>query len=254
MSSKPPTSGCSARQRASSVVPLRCSPPTKTSLDAPGAWAMALALHDVSSQPLRILGVGNVRSINFIRWAQRLAERGHEVVVTGDRPIERAEDLEGVNVVRSGSSPGWRRCAGRARSSTRGRSGTPPTGTHRPRPRAPALPLRRRRGDGRHPPVRPQPLGHRHARPGAQRPPGRQGAPGDRGRRLARAQLGRQRAGLPRAGRAAREHPAHHLVRGARQLRAGARPTRPSAAGSGGPTTRSSSSPRGHCGPTPTST
>jgi glycosyltransferase involved in cell wall biosynthesis len=60
---------------------------------------MALALHDVSQQPLRILGVGNVRSINFIRWAQRLAERGHEVVVTGDRPVERAEDLAGVKVV-----------------------------------------------------------------------------------------------------------------------------------------------------------
>ena len=53
----------------------------------------------MSSRPLRILGVGNVRSINFIRWAQRLAERGHEVVVTGDRPVERAEDLEGVDVV-----------------------------------------------------------------------------------------------------------------------------------------------------------
>ena len=59
---------------------------------------MSLAFAAVSTRPLRILGVGNVRSINFVRWARRLAERGHEVHLAGERPVERLEDLEGIHV------------------------------------------------------------------------------------------------------------------------------------------------------------
>ena len=50
------------------------------------------------AQPLRLLGVGNARSINFLRWGWRLAERGHEVHVVSDRLSERPSELEGLVV------------------------------------------------------------------------------------------------------------------------------------------------------------
>jgi L-malate glycosyltransferase len=52
----------------------------------------------VADRPLRLLGVGNAQSIIFLRWAWRLAERGHEVHVVSDRITERAEELEGLTV------------------------------------------------------------------------------------------------------------------------------------------------------------
>ncbi|TMJ96022.1 MAG: glycosyltransferase family 4 protein [Actinobacteria bacterium] len=52
----------------------------------------------VPAQPLRLLGVGNARSINFLRWGWRLAERGHEVHVVSDRLSERPSELEGLVV------------------------------------------------------------------------------------------------------------------------------------------------------------
>jgi glycosyltransferase involved in cell wall biosynthesis len=50
----------------------------------------------VSAKPLRILGVGNGRSINFLRWGRRLGERGHEVHLASDRFSDVAAELEGL--------------------------------------------------------------------------------------------------------------------------------------------------------------
>jgi glycosyltransferase involved in cell wall biosynthesis len=52
----------------------------------------------VADRPLRLLGVGNAQSIIFLRWAWRLAERGHEVHVVSDRITERRDELEGLTV------------------------------------------------------------------------------------------------------------------------------------------------------------
>ena len=52
----------------------------------------------VADRPLRLLGVGNAQSIIFLRWAWRLAERGHEVHVVSDRITERREELKGLTV------------------------------------------------------------------------------------------------------------------------------------------------------------
>ena len=45
---------------------------------------------------LRILGVGNARSVIFLRWAWRLAERGHDVHVLSDRFSTTPGDLDGL--------------------------------------------------------------------------------------------------------------------------------------------------------------
>jgi glycosyltransferase involved in cell wall biosynthesis len=50
----------------------------------------------VTGQPLRLLGVGDGRSIIFLRWAWRLAERGHEVHIASDRITERPGELDGL--------------------------------------------------------------------------------------------------------------------------------------------------------------
>lgn len=47
-------------------------------------------------RPLRLLGIGDGRSIIFLRWAWRLAERGHEVHIVSDRITPRAEELQGI--------------------------------------------------------------------------------------------------------------------------------------------------------------
>jgi glycosyltransferase involved in cell wall biosynthesis len=52
----------------------------------------------VSGKPLRLLGVGDGRSIIFLRWAWRLAERGHEVHVASDRLSDRPGELDGLVV------------------------------------------------------------------------------------------------------------------------------------------------------------
>lgn len=39
----------------------------------------------MTEKPLRVLGVGMGHSINFLRWARHLAERGHEVHIVSDR-------------------------------------------------------------------------------------------------------------------------------------------------------------------------
>ncbi|MDQ4081668.1 MAG: glycosyltransferase family 4 protein [Actinomycetota bacterium] len=45
---------------------------------------------------LRVLGIGDGRSIIFLRWAWRLAERGHEVHIASDRLSDRPGELEGL--------------------------------------------------------------------------------------------------------------------------------------------------------------
>ena len=47
-------------------------------------------------RPLRILGVGDGKSVIFLRWAWRLAELGHDVHIVSDRITERPEELEGI--------------------------------------------------------------------------------------------------------------------------------------------------------------
>lgn len=45
---------------------------------------------------MRLLGVGDGRSIIFLRWAWRLAERGHEVHILSDRITGRPGELDGI--------------------------------------------------------------------------------------------------------------------------------------------------------------
>lgn len=50
----------------------------------------------MAERSLCILGVGDGRSINFLRWGRRLAERGHDVHIVSDRITDRERDLEGI--------------------------------------------------------------------------------------------------------------------------------------------------------------
>ncbi len=47
-------------------------------------------------RPLRILGVGDGRSLIFLRWAWRVAERGHDVHIVSDRITDRPGELDGI--------------------------------------------------------------------------------------------------------------------------------------------------------------
>jgi glycosyltransferase involved in cell wall biosynthesis len=47
---------------------------------------------------LRILGIGNARSVIFLRWAWRLAERGHTVFLVSDRRPQNDRDLDGLEL------------------------------------------------------------------------------------------------------------------------------------------------------------
>ena len=49
-------------------------------------------------ETLRLLGIGDAKSLNFLRWARRLAERGHEVHVVSGRENTRAGETEGLHV------------------------------------------------------------------------------------------------------------------------------------------------------------
>lgn len=51
-----------------------------------------------SDRPLRLLGVGNARSVIFLRWAWRLRELGHDVSVVSDRFSERPGELDGLTL------------------------------------------------------------------------------------------------------------------------------------------------------------
>jgi glycosyltransferase involved in cell wall biosynthesis len=50
--------------------------------------------------PLRLLGVGDGRSLIFLRWAWRVAELGHDVHIVSDRISERPGELDGITVHR----------------------------------------------------------------------------------------------------------------------------------------------------------
>src|SRR5204863_6846512 len=50
----------------------------------------------MASDQLRILGVGDGRSIIFLRWAWRLAELGHDVHIVSDRISDRPGELDSI--------------------------------------------------------------------------------------------------------------------------------------------------------------
>jgi glycosyltransferase involved in cell wall biosynthesis len=54
----------------------------------------------MADAPLRILGIGDAKSLNFLRWAQRLARRGHDVHTVSDRMPPSAALAEGLTVHR----------------------------------------------------------------------------------------------------------------------------------------------------------
>lgn len=54
----------------------------------------------MASRQLRILGLGDAKSLNFLRWAQRLARRGHDVHVVSDRAAPSPVYAEGLTVHR----------------------------------------------------------------------------------------------------------------------------------------------------------
>jgi L-malate glycosyltransferase len=49
-----------------------------------------------SARPLRILGIGDGRSVIFLRWAWRLAELGHDIHIVSDRITPREKELAGI--------------------------------------------------------------------------------------------------------------------------------------------------------------
>jgi glycosyltransferase involved in cell wall biosynthesis len=54
----------------------------------------------VPEKRLRLLGVGDGRSLGFLRWGWSLAERGHEVHIVSNRLSERPGELDGLVVHR----------------------------------------------------------------------------------------------------------------------------------------------------------
>lgn len=50
------------------------------------------------AEPLRILGIGDAKSRHFARWANRLAQRGHEVHIASGRVNPREGELDGLDV------------------------------------------------------------------------------------------------------------------------------------------------------------
>ena len=50
------------------------------------------------AEPLRILGIGDAKSRHFVRWAQRLAEQGHEMHIASGRYNPRAGEHDGLVV------------------------------------------------------------------------------------------------------------------------------------------------------------
>jgi len=52
----------------------------------------------MADETLRVLGIGDATSLNFLRWARRLAERGHEVHVVSGRENTRTGETEGLHV------------------------------------------------------------------------------------------------------------------------------------------------------------
>ncbi len=51
------------------------------------------------ARPLAILGIGNARSVIFLRWAWRLRDLGHRVVIVSDRFSEVPDELAGLECI-----------------------------------------------------------------------------------------------------------------------------------------------------------
>lgn len=54
----------------------------------------------MASSPIRLLGIGDAKSINFLRWAQRVARGGIDVHVVSDRPTPHRGLTEGLTIHR----------------------------------------------------------------------------------------------------------------------------------------------------------
>lgn len=54
----------------------------------------------MASAPIRMLGIGDAKSVNFLRWAQRVARSGLDVHVVSDRPTPHPALTEGLTVHR----------------------------------------------------------------------------------------------------------------------------------------------------------
>jgi glycosyltransferase involved in cell wall biosynthesis len=50
----------------------------------------------MADRPLRVLAVADAQSIHTLRWARRLADRGHELHIVSDRVAVRPADAEGL--------------------------------------------------------------------------------------------------------------------------------------------------------------
>ena len=55
-------------------------------------------MNDVAARPLRILAVGDARSLHTLRYARRLADRGHDVHVVSNRTGADPRETEGITV------------------------------------------------------------------------------------------------------------------------------------------------------------
>ena len=51
-----------------------------------------------AQRPLRVLAVADARSIHTLRWARRLADRGHDVHVVSNRVGADPRETEGITI------------------------------------------------------------------------------------------------------------------------------------------------------------
>ena len=114
-------------------------------------------------RPLRILGVGDGRSLIFLRWAWRVAERGHEVHFVSDRITERPSELEGITAHDLTKLSLGTRVKGVRRFVFARRDPQPrEAARRRPRPRALPAAVRLLGRAGRRAPARHEPVEHGH--------------------------------------------------------------------------------------------
>jgi L-malate glycosyltransferase len=52
----------------------------------------------MADRPLRVLAVADAQSIHTLRWARRLADRGHDLHIVSDRVAVRPDDAEGLHL------------------------------------------------------------------------------------------------------------------------------------------------------------
>jgi L-malate glycosyltransferase len=66
-----------------------------------GATAPQLELPAVAGRPLRVLGIGNVRSIHLLRWARTVSAAGHDVHLASDREPREDDAPAGFHSIQS---------------------------------------------------------------------------------------------------------------------------------------------------------